>query len=53
MADYDAVMIGTGFGGSIAAEQLTERWSGELPNRKIVVLFVQVANESDAKFCTS
>ena len=25
MADYDAVIIGTGFGGSIAAQQLTER----------------------------
>ena len=38
MADYDAVIIGTGFGGSIAAQQLTERWSGKLPNRKILML---------------
>jgi choline dehydrogenase-like flavoprotein len=38
MADYDAVIIGTGFGGTIAAQQLMERWSGKLRNRKILML---------------
>jgi cholesterol oxidase len=38
MADYDAVIIGTGFGGCIAASKLIEKWNGANPKKKILML---------------
>jgi choline dehydrogenase-like flavoprotein len=38
MADYDAVIIGSGFGGCIAASKLIEKWNGANPKKKILML---------------
>jgi choline dehydrogenase-like flavoprotein len=38
VADYDAVIVGTGFGGCIVASKLIEKWKGKNPKKKILMI---------------